>query len=87
MKPVPRITIPFPSLKKVWRVQELSRNPKCYFTWKHLELHCGSMWSTKMVVNNADNALLRKPRSVCLNYNHFKLVVKCRNNFSFPKLW
>lgn len=87
MKLVTRITILFSSLQNVWRVKELSRNPKCYFTWKHLELHCGSMWRTKMVVNNTDNAMLLKPRSVYLNCTHFKLVVRRRNNFIFPKFW
>lgn len=85
MKIVTRNVILFFILQNIWRVKEPSRNPKCYFTWKHLELHCGSTQRTKMVVNNVDNVTLLKPRSVYLNYARFKLVVKHRSNFSFPK--
>lgn len=85
MKLVTRTVILFSSLQNIWTVKELSRNPECYFTWKHLELHCGSMQRTKPVVNNVDNVTLLKPRSVYLNYACFKLVVRHRSNFGFPK--
>lgn len=85
MKFVTRIVILFSSLQNICKVKELSRNPKRYFTWKHLELHCGSMQRTKMVVNNVDNVMLLKARSVYLNYACFKFVVRHSSNFSFPK--
>lgn len=82
MKPVTRIIMSFQS---ILRVKELSRTPKCYFTWKHLKLHCGSLQITKVVVNKADDVTLLKS-SVYLDYDCFKLVVRNRSNFSFPKL-
>lgn len=82
MKLVTRIIILFQNILKV---KELSRTPKCYFTWKHLELHCGSLQMTKVVVNKADNVTSLKCRSVYLNYACFKLVVRHRSNFSFPE--
>lgn len=84
MKLVTRIII---VSQNILRVKELSRTPKCYFTWKHLELHCGNLQMTKMVVNKADNVTFLKSRSVYLNYACFKLVVRRRSNFSFPKFW
>lgn len=85
MKHVTRIEILFSSLQNIWKVKELSRKPKFYCTWKHLELHCGSTQRTKMVVKNVDNVMLLIARSVYLNYACFKLVVRHRSNFSFPK--
>lgn len=82
MKLETRILIPF---QNIFRVKGVSRTPKCYFTWKHLELHCGSLQITKMVVNKADNVTLLISRSVYLDYDCFKLVVRHRSNFSFPK--
>lgn len=39
MKLETRILIPF---QNIFRVKGVSRTPKCYFTWKHLEL----MWKS-----------------------------------------